>query len=143
MVWCGATLIGCSDAEGPELATGSALPGGAGAANSSVDEVASFERDVHPILVATCGAVGCHDVATSATPGHGAAEPGDSFSALQGMSRGEPVYRRILARGSGEDPDGFMPPPYAGCEGPLGTGACLSVQEFELLSTWVEQGAMR
>ena len=54
---------------------------------------------------------------------------------------GQPVYLRILARASGQGPGGFMPPSYAGCEDGLGAGTCLSVEEFELIELWVEQGA--
>jgi hypothetical protein len=105
--------------------------GGAG------EELVSFDRDVHPILVAKCGM--CHEGAAPALPDHGAADVEVSFAATQGMSADEPVYLRILARASGDG--GFMPPEYAGCEGPLGSAGCLTVEEYDLIELWVEQGA--
>lgn len=97
----------------------------------------SFDRDVHPILVAKCGM--CHEGAAPALPDHGAADVDVSFMATQGMSNDEPVYLRILARASGEG--GFMPPGYAGCEGPLGSAGCLTQEEYDIIALWVEQGA--
>lgn len=148
-----AILGGCSDPGDSEpssappqpLGGTSDSPSAAGAAGSAeiADSLVGFDDDVHPILVASCGDSGCHDVETVATPGHGASDADQAFAAVQGMSRGEPVYRRILARASGDDPDGFMPPPYAGCEGPLGTGECLEVVELARIRTWVEQGAVQ
>jgi hypothetical protein len=102
-------------------------------------DLVSFDRDVHPILVAKCGM--CHEGVAPALPDHGAADVDVSFAATQGMSNGEPVYDRILARASGEDPAGFMPPAYAGCLGPLGSPNCLTEEEFETVELWVEQGA--
>lgn len=148
-----AMLAGCSDpgdsvpsSPSPRPlrgASGSPSAAGAGSGAESADPLLGFDEDVHPILVASCGDSGCHDVETVATPGHGAPDADQAFAAVQGMSKGEPVYRRILARASGQDPDGFMPPPYAGCEGPLGTGECLELIELERIRSWVEQGATR
>jgi uncharacterized membrane protein len=101
------------------------------------DEVVSFDRDVHPILVERCGM--CHEGVAPALPDHGAADSDVAFAATQGMSNDEPVYQRILARASGDDPIGPMPP---GCAGAPGSaGGCLTQEEFELIERWVEQGA--
>ena len=72
---------------------------------------------------------------------HGASDVDASFAATQGMSIGEPVYERILARTPGEDSAGYMPPEYAGCLGPLGAPNCLTVEEFDIIALWVEQSA--
>lgn len=103
---------------------------------SADDDRVSFDRDVHPILVDKCGM--CHADAAP-LPDHGAPDADVAFVATQGMSNNQPVYERILARASGED--GFMPPGYAGCEGPLGSEGCLSEEEFAIIELWVEQGA--
>jgi hypothetical protein len=104
-------------------------------------DLVSFDNDVHPILVAKCGM--CHEGAAPVLPDHGASDVDIAFAATQGQStvNDEPVYQRILARASGEDEAGFMPPGYAGCEGPLGTGDCLTEEEFDTIELWVEQGA--
>lgn len=102
-------------------------------------EPISFEGDVHPILVARCGM--CHEGVAPALPDHGAADLDVAFAATQGMSNDEPVYERILARCSGDDPNGMMPP---GCAGPPGSsGGCITEDEFDILERWVEQGASR
>jgi hypothetical protein len=112
---------------------------GTGQGGASSADLVSFDDDVHPILSSKC--VPCHEASTAGIPGHGALNPDDAFDAVQGMSMGQPVYLRILARASGEDPAGFMPPDYAGCEDGLGAGTCLTVEELELIELWVEQGA--
>ena len=96
----------------------------------------SFARDVHPILVEKCGM--CHEGVAPALPDHGAADVDVSFEATQAMSNDEPVYMRILARSSGDDPAGFMPP---SCAGPLGAAGCLTQEEYDIIELWVEQGA--
>jgi hypothetical protein len=109
----------------------------AGAGDGEADELVSFERDVHPILVAKCGM--CHEGVAPALPDHGAADLDVAFAATQAMSNDEPVYMRILARASGDDPSGLMPP---GCAGPPGSaGGCLTQEEYETIELWVEQGA--
>jgi hypothetical protein len=132
----GQTPSGGTEGGSEETPAGDPPPGDPPAGEA---ELVSFDRDVHPILVAKCGM--CHEGAAPALPDHGASDVDVSFAATQGMSDGAPVYERILARASGEDPGGFMPPGYAGCEGPLGTAGCLSVEEFEIIEQWVEQGA--
>jgi hypothetical protein len=166
-VVCGALLVACTDFAGPipgtEQTTEGNDPvpptGGDGASNGGTTgaqpsggtgndpappapggDLVSFDQDVHPILIERCGS--CHEVGTPATPGHAAPDPDEAFAATQGMSMNEPVYERILARASGDDPGGFMPPSYAGCEGPLGSPGCVSLEEFALIELWVEQGAM-
>jgi hypothetical protein len=101
------------------------------------DELVSFDRDVHPILVAKCGM--CHEGVAPALPDHGAEDLEVAFAATQAMSNDEPVYMRNLARASGDDPSGLMPP---SCAGPPGSaGGCLTQDEFETIELWVEQGA--
>jgi len=101
------------------------------------DERVSFESDVHPILVAKCGM--CHEGVAPALPDHGAADLDVSYAATQGTSNDEPVYLRILARVSGDDPSGLMPP---GCAGPPGSaGGCLTQEEYDIIELWIEQGA--
>ena len=103
---------------------------------SAGSDLVSFDDDVHPILVAKCG--DCHEDG-SALPNHGAVDADASFAATQGTSQGQPLYSRILARTAGEG--GFMPPEYDGCEGPLGSGDCLTEAEYAIIELWVEQGA--
>jgi hypothetical protein len=108
-----------------------------GAGVGQGDELVSFDSDVHPILVAKCGM--CHEGVAPALPDHGAADLEVAFAATQTMYNDEPVYVRILARASGDDPSGMMPP---GCAGPPGSaGGCLTQQEYETIELWVEQGA--
>lgn len=100
-------------------------------------ELVSFDGDVHPILVAKCGM--CHEGVAPALPEHGAADLDVSYAATQAMSNDEPVYMRILARTSGDDPIGLMPP---GCAGPPGSaGGCLTQEEYDIIELWIEQGA--
>jgi hypothetical protein len=101
------------------------------------EDLVSFDEDVHPILVEKCGM--CHEGVAPALPDHGASDVDVSFAATQGMSANEPVYMRILARAAGDG--GFMPPEYIGCEGPLGSAGCLTVEQYEIIELWVEQGA--
>jgi hypothetical protein len=122
---------------GSSVTTGGSA--GTGQGGSSSADLVSFDDDVHPILSSKC--VPCHEASTAGIPGHAALDQDAAFDAVQGMSMGQPVYLRILARASGEDPAGFMPPEYAGCEDGLGAGNCLTVEEFELIELWVEQGA--
>jgi hypothetical protein len=84
----------------------------------------------------------CH-AGEDALPAHGAADADEAFEATQGMSRGQPLYERILARGSGNDPAGFMPPEYEGCMAALGAPGCLTQADFDVLELWVEEGAGR
>jgi len=117
----------------PDMEAGGDEPSGGDA------EPISFDGDVHPILVARCGM--CHEGVAPALPDHGAADLDVAFAATQGESNDEPVYERILARCSGDDPNGMMPP---GCSGPPGSaGGCITQDEFDILERWVEQGASR
>lgn len=119
------------------------VQGGTGGqtSNPGIDDedLISFDDEIHPILVAKCNP--CHATPTAFTPGHAAADPDAAFAATQGMSLDQPVYARILARTSGDDPSGFMPPSDVGCMGPLGSEGCLTVAEFDLIQLWVDQGA--
>jgi hypothetical protein len=137
----GGASVGSNGGRSTAAATGGASGGstGTGQGGSSSADLVSFDDDVHPILSSKC--VPCHEASTVGIPGHGALDADDAFDAVRGTSMGQPVYLRILARASGEDPAGFMPPDYAGCEDGLGAGTCLTVEEFELIELWVEQGA--
>jgi hypothetical protein len=154
-----ATVGGCTDFAGPipgteqpgttvqpntgTGGTGSPSVGGGGTGvtepppNMGNASALSFNEDVHPILVAMCGE--CHAEPAGGLPGHGAADPDDSFAEVVRMAGDVPVYERILARASGIG--GFMPPGYVGCE-ELGTMGCLSQAEYDTIKLWVEQGAM-
>jgi hypothetical protein len=123
--------------------TGTTPPVGQGGTGSPSGGGISFDNDVHPILVANCGNPSCHGMAGGALPGHGTMDANAAFAEVQkDSSRGGKIFNRIVARAGGTDPAGFMPPSYEGCEGPLGTGTCLDVAEFETIEAWVEQGAM-
>lgn len=123
---------------------GSGTGGGSGGTgvtqppNMGNGDQVSFDTDVHPILVTMCGE--CHSEPAGGLPGHGAADADASFEEVTRMSGSEHVYDRILARAAGID--GFMPPGYIGCEGPLGSMGCLSQAEYDTIALWVEQGAM-
>jgi hypothetical protein len=110
--------------------------------NVPVEEPISFDTDIHPILQANCGASGCHaQDQPPFQPGHGAADVNLAFMATQQVYNGTPVYERILARTSGNDSRGSMPP--ACGTGHPGSPGCLTVDQFALIEAWVEQGAKR
>jgi hypothetical protein len=108
-------------------------------------EPLSFAEDVHPILLLKCAGSGCHSDDTGFQPGHAAPVASDAYMVTQRLSSdGVPVYERILARTSGMDPYGFMPPTTFGpmpCQGALGAPGCLTVAEYALIEEWVAQGA--
>jgi len=121
-------LFGCADAKsrtgGPDAGSGPAV---------------SFATDIHPILVAKCGASGCHATDNIYQPGHGAANVDEAYQATQNMAlAGGFVYERILVRVSGADQRGFMPPT---CSGPVGAPGCVTDDELALIRAWVAQGA--
>jgi hypothetical protein len=127
--------MGGAGTDTPAPGAGGGDTAGAGSGEMPAgNELLTFDRDVHPILVAKCGT--CHEGAAPALPDHGASDVDVAFAATQGMSNDEPVFVRILARAAGED--GFMPP---SCAGPLGAAGCLTEEEFEIIELWVEQGA--
>lgn len=105
----------------------------------------SFASDVYPILLARCSGSACHGVAMGPfRPGHAAASVDDAYAATQATGLGaRPVFERILARSSSEDPAQLMPPPYATppCEGGVGAPGCLTGDELALIDAWVAQGA--
>ena len=101
-------------------------------------DAVSFDDDVHPILVEMCGM--CHAEPAGGLPGHGSTDADESFAEVTRMVGDEAVYERILARATGID--GYMPPTYVGCEGPLGSTGCVSQEDYDTIELWVEQGAM-
>ena len=107
-------------------------------------EPLSFAEDVHPILLLKCAGSGCHSNDNPFQPGHAAPSADDAYQATQRVSGEGHVYDRILARTSGMDDLGFMPPETFGpmpCEGALGAPGCLTVAEYAIIEEWVAQGA--
>lgn len=107
-------------------------------------EPLSFAEDVHPILLLKCAGSDCHSNDNSIQPGHAAPVAADAYTATQRASGDVRVYDRILARASGNDPFGFMPPSSFGpmpCQGALGAPGCLTVAEYETIEEWIAQGA--
>jgi hypothetical protein len=105
----------------------------------------SFAADIHPILLAKCGASGCHDGSqTPILPGHGAADVMEAYEATQEESIAPGfdgfVYERILIRIT--DEESMMPPDFANppCEGEIGTPGCLTQAEVDLIEAWIEAG---
>lgn len=102
----------------------------------------TFTADIHPILLAKCGASDCHDGDQEPfLPGHGAADVMDAYAATQAMSvLGGPVYERIQERIN--DESAMMPPTFASppCQGEIGTPGCLSQAEVDLIEAWIEAG---
>jgi hypothetical protein len=141
-----ALLSGCSDdsSDGDDATGGTS---NAGTGGTGGGDAVSFATDVYPILRAKCGSSGCHDGSSAPIlPGHGAADEMDAYAATQAVSTTDnttPVYERILARASGTDPNGMMPPNFANppCNGTIGVGGCLSQTELDTIRAWVEQGA--
>jgi hypothetical protein len=140
-----AGAVGCSDDANP----GSGADAGVGGSGSSVDAV-SFDADIHPILNAKCSGGSCHSRDQGLIqPGHGADDVDDAYAATQlittAAAGGRPavrVYNRIVARGSGSDPFGWMPP-NPPCVASLGAEGCLTQEELTLIEMWVAQGAPR
>jgi len=136
VVTCGlmAALGACSDDAG-----------GSGAGGTSASEPLGFAADIHPILLAKCSGSSCHGISMGPfRPGHAAPDVNEAYAETQriGLMQ-QPVYERILARTSSEDPARVMPPPYAAppCDGALGAPGCLTQGEFAQIQAWVDQGA--
>jgi hypothetical protein len=103
----------------------------------------TFAADVHPILLAKCGASGCHNGDSAPTlPGHGAADVMEAYEATQEESTTSSgfVYERILIRITDEEI--MMPPDFANppCRGEIGTPGCLTQAELDLIEAWIEAG---
>ena len=137
-------VFGCSDDASP----GSGADAGVGGGGPPADAV-SFAEDVYPILSAKCSGGSCHSRDQGLIqPGHGALDVDDAYAATQmirtAAANGQPavrVYDRIVARASGADPFGWMPP-NPSCMQLLGSEGCLTQEELTLIETWVEQGAL-
>jgi len=141
-----ACVVGCS--EGDDSTPDQGQGGGSGAGGGSGDSV-SFAGDIHPIFLAKCAGSGCHSEANPYQPGHAAADVDAAYDAATGVTAsGDLVYERILARASGDDPRGIMPPSYAPatvaapvpCQGSLGQPGCVTQVEYDLIQDWVDQG---
>lgn len=107
-------------------------------------EPLSFAEDVHPILLLKCSGSECHSSDNFIQPGHASPVASDAYAVTQRASGDVRVYDRILARASGMDELGIMPPTSFGsmpCQGALGAPGCLTVAEYELIEEWVAQGA--
>ena len=135
-----ALSFACSDAPSEDAAAA----GGGNSDGASRSEVA-FSDDIHPILLAKCGASGCHDGSQAPIlPGHGAADVQQAYDATRSISpTGEPVYERILTRISTTEPNYMMPPSFANppCRGTIGTPGCISEAELALIQEWIDAGA--
>jgi hypothetical protein len=97
--------------------------------------VVSFEQDVHPIFVASCGP--CH--VANGEGSHNVGGPDVAMAYDQAVGIGQ----RLVTRVDG----GGMPPPYAeppnncgdqGGDQP-GDPGCLTVAEVELIQAWINQ----
>jgi hypothetical protein len=119
------------------------MGGSGGAPPSDV----TFTEDIHPILLAKCGASGCHDGANEPIlPGHGAADVEEAYEATQSLYQGgQPVYERILARITSTEPGLMMPPDFANppCRGTIGTPGCITQAELDLIEAWIDAGTPR
>lgn len=137
-------VLGATLACGDDGNAGNGSPD-AGAGGTGNVEAVSFAEDVYPILLNKCAGSGCHSNNSVFQPGHAAPVVTDAYDATQAVSPGGvPVYDRILARTSGDDPSGIMPPESFGpmpCEGELGAPGCLTVAEYEVIEEWIAQGA--
>jgi hypothetical protein len=141
----GLSVVACQGGDADvagQAGGGAASDGAVGAADGGAGQL-GFARDVHPIFLAKCAGAGCHSTGNAYQPGHASADVAVAYAATQGVTGdGAPVYARILARTSGKDPRGSMPPPYATppCQGAPGAPGCLTVAEFELIEAWVNSG---
>lgn len=109
-----------------------------GVANlAQADETLQFNRDVRPILSATC--LRCHGLDEKArqaelrldTPAGAFTPRGEekTVAIVAGKPDESPLWKRIIST----DPDSVMPPPDANRQ--------LSAEEKETLRKWIEQGA--
>jgi hypothetical protein len=152
-----ALIFGCSDDSGdddvPAAGTGGSPTGMAGSGGSSGmggsggsggAPMVTFTADIHPILLAKCGASDCHSGSRAPfQPGHGAADVQDAYEATQDLGvDDEPVYERILFRITATAPGLMMPPSYATppCDGTIGSPGCISEEELALIEAWIDAG---
>lgn len=108
-------------------------------------EPLSFAEDVHPILLLKCSGSDCHSNDNFIQPGHAAPVASDAYAVTQRASGDVRVYDRIVARGSGTDALGIMPPTSFGsmpCQGAVGEPGCLTLAELETIEQWVADGAL-
>jgi hypothetical protein len=105
----------------------------------------TFTEDIHPVLLAKCGASGCHDGNQAPIlPGHADVDVQAAYDATQAeyQDTDQRVYERILARVTSEDPTAIMPPPYTNppCQGMIGAPGCITEAELALIQEWIAQG---
>jgi hypothetical protein len=139
---------GGGGATGGSAGSGGASGGSGGVTGGSggggpMPPAVTFTADIHPILLAKCGASGCHDGANAPfLPGHGAADVMEAYEATQEESTSFDgfVYERILIRIT--DEEAMMPPNFANppCQGEIGTPGCLTQAEVDLIEAWIEAG---
>ncbi len=104
---------------------------------SNADEPLQFNRDVRPILSATC--LRCHGLDEKARQGELRLDIADGAFAPRGDAKvaaiipGKPDESQLWQRIISTDPDLVMPPPDANRQ--------LSVEEKDILRKWIEQGA--
>ncbi len=135
-----AGALGCSDDASPSPSPDAGNPA----------DAVSFAEDIYPILSANCSGGSCHSRDQGPLqPGHGAVDVDEAYAATQiiktAAANGQPavyIYDRIIARASGADPFGWMPP-NPPCAASLGAEGCLTQEELTLIETWVAQGALR
>jgi hypothetical protein len=117
---------GAMTGSGGSAGSGSAGSGGgmSGSGGAPVMTGAvSFSEDVYPILTRNCGS--CH--AFGFLPNFASANVDQAYDVAVDLS--DSMVERIDA--------GEMPP---ACNGPPGSGGCVSVADFELIRDWVADG---
>jgi len=105
--------------------------------DANADDNLQFNRDIRPILSATC--VRCHGLDEKARQGElrldtsaGAFTPRGEDKVVA-IVAGKPDESQLWKRITSTDPDSVMPPPDANHQ--------LSVEEKETIRKWIEQGA--
>jgi hypothetical protein len=134
---------GCTPTSSPDAGADDAGALDAGTTDAGLDAsaegppsgVVSFEQDVHPIFVESCGP--CH--VANGDGSHNVGGPDLAMAYDQAVGIGQRLVMRVDGGG--------MPPPYAdppnncgdqGGDQP-GDPGCLTVAEVELIQTWIDQ----
>jgi hypothetical protein len=97
--------------------------------------VVSFEQDVHPIFVASCGP--CHVADNSGGHNVGGSDVAAAYD--QAVDIGQRLVTRV--DGGGMPPSYAEPPNDCGAEGgdQPGDPGCLTVAEVQLIQAWIDQ----
>lgn len=105
--------------------------GGGGGGEPCEPGVVYFENDVWPIIQSSCAYTGCH--------GGGSAQDGIDLSSYQAMMNSDVITAFSLGGSelyeviTENDPDKVMPPP---------PNAELTQEQIDLISAWIQQGAL-